>query len=331
MQHVTKAYVLRIAAASDRDLPECVGNGFALIGWPDATGLARTNDWEAFRDIVHESYFPSEPNRRKAGAAAGHLFRFIHQMAIDDLLVVPAPNKQFYVARVAGQALEVGQGDVGYRRDVEWLNAGRPIERQLAKAALQSRMKVYGTTADASDLVEEIHDALSLAGSLEPGQVPAFELDVRKEILAGILKQLRSGRIDPYKFEKFVQIVIASMGASASITARSLDEGDDIVATLHPLAGMFEMKLVVQVKHYTSTERELQPDVVDELLRGMDKHSAKLGAVVTAGTISTATQKEASKQANYENTIVLIDGDQLSELYLDWCLVKGGAVARNLI
>lgn len=328
---MTRAYVLRIAASSERDLPACVGSGLVVIGWPEAKGLVQIQDWLQFREIVHQSYFASEEGRRKAGAAGGHLFRFIHQVAIGDLLVVPAPNRQFYVAMVEGPVVAVGQNDIGYQRRVTWLNDGKPIERQLARAALQSRMKVYGTTADASDLVEDIAEVLGLAKSLRSGEMPAFEMDVRRQILGGVLDQLRNGRLDSYKFERFVQLVLSSMGATATITPRALDKGDDIVAKLHPLGGLFEMTLVVQVKHYSRIDEALQPEVLGQLLDGMKAQSATLGAVVTVGIISEETHARANELADEGYTIVLIDGEQLSELYLNWCVGVRGEAGRELV
>lgn len=328
---MTRAYVLRIAASSERDLTACVGSGVVVIGWPEARGLIHIQDWLQFREIVHQSYFAPEEGRRKAGAAGGHLFRFIHQVAIGDLLVVPAPNKQFYVAMVEGMPSAVGQNDIGYQRRVKWLNDGKPIERQLAGAALQSRMKVYGTTADASDLVEDIEDALGLANRLRPGEIPAFEMDVRQQILGGILDQLRNGRLDSYKFERLVHLVLSCMGATATITPRPLDRGDDIVAKLHPLGGLFEMTLVVQVKHYSRIDEALQPQVLDQLLEGMKAQSATMGAVVTVGIISEEAHARANALADEGYTIVLIDGEQLSELYLNWCVGGRGEAGRELV
>lgn len=66
---MTRAYVLRIAASSERDLPACVGSGLVVIGWPEARGLVQIQDWLQFREIVHLSYFVPEEGRRKAGAA----------------------------------------------------------------------------------------------------------------------------------------------------------------------------------------------------------------------------------------------------------------------
>jgi predicted Mrr-cat superfamily restriction endonuclease len=69
---------------------------------------------------------------RKAGADAGHMWHFIREMNIGDLVVVPY-RSDFYVEEIKGSAsydeAMIGE-DTAYRRDVQWLNDKKAIPRQ---------------------------------------------------------------------------------------------------------------------------------------------------------------------------------------------------------
>lgn len=318
----THAYVLRVAPGRESMLDACLADDRIVIGWSGMEGLLDSAmEWVAFRSVVSDSYYPDAPTLRKAGAAAGHLWRFIRDMKPGDLVVVPAPARQFYVARVVGDAQQGTSAGVGYWRQVEWLNDKQALDRQLASAALQSRMKIQGSTAGASDLVADIASVLADGRAIAAGEpAPTFERDMRKALLATTLEQLRFGRLDPFKFEKVVQVVLDSLGAvDSTITARSLDQGDDIVASVLPL-GLFELRLVAQVKHYNQVDRPLGAYVVDELVRGMEKHDADLGLIITVGEIGQDTDARVQELNDTGSRIALVNGERLAELYLDHCL-----------
>ncbi|MGM3366982.1 restriction endonuclease, partial [Escherichia coli] len=78
-------------------------------------------------------------------------------------------------------------------------------------------------------------------------------------------------------------------------------------------------------------DEALQPEVLDQLLDGMKAQSATLGAVVTVGIISEVAHARANRLADEGYTIVLIDGEQLSELYLNWCVGERGEAGRELV
>lgn len=318
------AFVLRVAPGRENMLGECLKQDRVVIGWSGLTGLLDGSlEWPEFRRIISTGYYADETTLRKAGAAAGHLWRFIRDMEPGDLVVVPAPARQFYVARIARAAEEGTTDAIGYWRSVEWLNDKQPIERQLASAALQSRMKIHGSTATARDLLSAIGTVLGDAERVQAGEpAPTFERDLRRDLLAKTLEQLRNGRIDSFKFERIVGVVLESLGAvDSSITARSLDKGDDIVATVMPL-GLFELRLVAQVKHYYQLDRPLGAGVLDELLNGMAKQGADLGLVITVGVVSEEAEIRLQELNDTGQQIAIVDGEHLAELYLDHCVGK---------
>jgi predicted Mrr-cat superfamily restriction endonuclease len=111
-----------------------------------------------FRQILIQAYADYRDYPRNAGSAAGNMWRFIHEMKIGDLVVVPH-GANFYVARIEGDVQYIDdkvEEDTAFRRPVQWLNGKRPIARDQAPSALYSRMKVRQTSAWATDLLPDI-------------------------------------------------------------------------------------------------------------------------------------------------------------------------------
>jgi hypothetical protein len=164
------AFIHRIAPGGIDKTQEALDSDDILTGWSEARGLLNSNlDWPAFREILRTAYYSTEKTHRRAGLAAGNMWRFIREMKEGDLVVVPAPSS-FYVARVTGPARYLEDNvadDSAYRRPVEWLNEKQRIPRVLARAALLSRLKIQGTSAYAADLkgsvsanINDSHDHL---------------------------------------------------------------------------------------------------------------------------------------------------------------------------
>lgn len=310
-------FVLRIAPGGTDTVPEALRLGQLIIGWAEAEGLLDSNlSWEGFRDIVRRAYYADQPDLRKAGSAAGHLWRFIREMKPGDLVVVPY-GAEFFVAEVSGPATydrAKVQDDSAYRRAAQWLNEGRPISRQLARSALVSRMKTQGTCADATDLLEEIKECLALARS---GQAPTFQTDLQARLVREVLAELRSGRIESFGFERLIQTVLRGLGAEeVRIVPRNQDKGADLLATFR-VAGAFRQVVAVQAKHW-QPEPPVSRDVVEQLIRGIEAESANLGMVVTSGSISDAAVQVAEQYFEEKGIrIELLDGEQFAKLMVE--------------
>lgn len=311
------AFILRIAPGGADRVPEALDTNQIIIGWAEAGGLlAESLGWEQFRKIINDSYYSDQPNLRKAGAAAGHMWRFLRDMKVGGLVVVPY-GSDFYIAEIVGQAefdpKRVSQ-DTAYRRPVRWLNNKQPLSRQIARAALLSRMKVQGTTADASDLVDEIRECLATASREEP---PTFHSDLKTRLAREVLSEIRDGRIESYGFERLIQTMLIGLGAvDCQILPRKSDKGADLVATFR-IAGAFQLRVAVQAKHW-QPDPPVNGDVVRQLINGIEAEEANLGMVVTSGSVSEEAYKAA--QHYFEDTgvrIELVDGEQLAKIIVE--------------
>ena len=311
------AFVLKISPGGEDRVPDALQDDQLIIGWAKAEGLDNPGlDWEAFREIVSNTYHPDEDDYKKAGAAAGNLWRFIRDCQEDDWVVVPY-GPEFYVAEVTGPVTYDKarvDDDSAYRRNARWLNDKRSMPRNMARSALVARMKARQTCVNATDLIPLIDECLKLA---ESGDKPAFHRDLRESLVEATLKEIRSGRMESHGFERLVSDVLKRLGAvEARVVARNQDKGADILAT-YEIANVFQQEVAVQAKHW-KPEPPAGRDVVEQLIRGMEAEAVDLGMVVTSGTISEEAEQCAVKYSEERGTrIELVDGEQLAGLIVD--------------
>ncbi len=108
-------------------------------------------------------------------------------------------------------------------------------------------MKVQGTSADATDLLVEIKECLTLAAR---GKAPSFQIDLQSRLVLEVLAELRGGLIESYGFERLIQTVLFGLGAKeVRLVPRNKDKGADLVAMFR-VAGAFQLSIAVQAKHW---------------------------------------------------------------------------------
>lgn len=318
-----RAFVLRMNPAGRDWVPAGLKASQISIGWGLASELTDpTLERWAFRDVVKHHYYPDAATYQQAGSVAGMLWLFLREMSIGDLVVVPSGDQLFYLAEIAGDALflpDKVSEHTAFRRDVRWLNDGRGLVRRTARAALQSRMKIRQTCGNASDLLDDIRDALEVAGSTTDGRPPTFGADLRSRLIEQAKAEMQSGRMDSFGFETLIATLLSALGATdVSIVARSQDKGADIVATF-PLADTFQVRVAVQAKHFQPAP-PVGPHVIDQLVAGMEAEQITMGWVATSGTFSPEAQaREAELEEERGISIELVDGDQLAAM-----IVEGG-------
>lgn len=312
-----QAFVLRIAPGGIDRVSEALPENQIIIGWAEADGLLEPSlSWEQFREIIRSVYYADEETLRKAGAASGHMWRFVREMNVGDLVVVPY-GSEFFVAEIKGPATynpaKVAD-DTAYRRSVKWLNDKKPIRRDVAKSALISRMKTYGTCAYATDLLNEIKECLL---TVSKGQAPTFQTDLQSRLIRETLEELRKGRMDSFGFERLIRTVLTGLGAEdARIVPRSQDKGADVLATFR-VAGAFRQVVAVQAKHW-QPDPPVGKEVVEQLIKGIEAEQADLGMVITSGSISDEAVQAAENYFEEKGIkIELVDGEQFAKLIVE--------------
>jgi len=324
MKKPNNAFVLRQSPSGVSQLEAIsLPKNVIVNGWSAAKGLIAEKDYWAFREIVAKTTYPGEKNMRKAGYGAGTMWRFINEMKNGNWVVVPYVGGVFYLAEITGEAAyddsaAAHKADSCYRRPVRWLNDKQPIPRHLAKAKLVSRMKTQQTSAEAGDLIDDIYDALLLAGSTKGGRTSSEELfanSLRKKMTDVVLDEIHKGFMTPQKMEKLVMRVLSAVGAS---TTRQIptttDKGVDIIATF-PIGPVAQVDVGVQVKCH---EGETGNDLLDQLKMGLEKENLTQGWFITAGVFKDDAQEYLEKKLEGSGMqISLVDGAQLAAMIID--------------
>lgn len=280
MNKPTNAFILRqspwgVSQLESISLPKNV----IVNGWAEAKGLIAEKDYSAFREIIRKACYPKERTLAKAGYGASTMWRFLNGMAVGDWVVVPHWGRVFYLAEITGgpfyeDTAEARKTHTCYRRPVRWLNGKNPINRDLAKAKLISRMKTQQTSAEAGDLIEDIYAALQHAikeGTAAPSE-QLFADHLRLRMVEAALKEIHTGHMDPRKFEQFVKKVLLANGAThARIVGTRSDKGVDIVARF--LVGRIaQVEVGVQVKHF---EGVTENKWIDQLIVSLRANPAR--------------------------------------------------------
>ncbi len=195
-----KAFVLRISPSGIDRVAEALASSQIIIGWAEAKGLLdKKLTWGEFRSIISETYHAGEISLRKAGSGAGHMWRFVREIDVGDLVVVPH-GSDFYVAEVTSPAMydeSKVEEDTAYRRNVKWLNDKNPMPRGLAKSALVSRMKNQGTCARATDLLPQVEECLKIS---KAGFKPTFKGNLQSKLIRDTVDKKRIGRMMTERF-----------------------------------------------------------------------------------------------------------------------------------
>ncbi len=178
--------------------------------------------------------------------------------------------------------------DTAFSRRVEWLNSGNPIPRSQARCKLISRLKVYQTCVDCSDLNAEINS---------------------------LLEEIREGKIENFGFERLHRNLFNKMGAAEIlIVPRSKDNGSDLIVDYF-VFGLLPIKISVQAKHWNDSN-PVGVDEINQLRVGMEKDGTDFGLFITSGTYSEAAYQEAQCLDEEGTKIRLVDGMQLGKLLL---------------
>jgi restriction system protein len=284
-----------------------VEKGVIGLGWnemPDLSTLPATR--EAFKEAL-EAVYPDA----KAGAVpvqAGQLFRFAHEVQIDDHVAYPAKaERKIYVGRVAGAYFRTLGSGYDHQREVEWL--GSFPRTKFSQGALYE----IGSALSFFQIKNYADEYFTLLGGGKPVTeveaedatvaIVADEIEVITEdfIVKRLAKDLKG-----FAFEEFVAELFTTIGYKTRVTQKSGDKGVDVVAHRDEL-GIEPPIIKIQVK---STEGTVGDPEVSQLFGKVA--SGEFGVLVTLGSFS----KQARDFAESKSNLRLIDGEELVRLTL---------------
>ena len=322
MNNPQNAWVHRVSPSGVDQLQNiCLPNDVIVTGWSAAKGLEKICDWGKARQIIKRACYASDDNYRRAGGGTASVWNFIHEMNPGDYVVVPHRGGVFYAAEISGDPVvdrspAASKADAVYRRPVKWLNDKRPIPRDFVKSGLRSRLKIRQTTVAASDFVEDIVNALRLAGTGKaPDREVLFPSQLRQKLIKATLDEIHSGYMDERKFERLVAAVLRGMGARAcEIIPRRRDNGVDVRAQFE--IGPTEIVIGVQVKwHKAKTESRW----LDHFVKGLKAEGINIGWFVTAAEFSDDFEKRAEQLSEKNGKeLHVISGSEFAAMVVDY-------------
>ena len=232
-------YVLRMSHVKDL-IQEGLNSNEIIIGWSDAQDLINnSHSWLGFRGILYKTYGQSGQNYRKAGNSAGSMWRFIREMQIGDLVVIPW-QKNFYVAEVTGHPRydqKYKKYDTAYRREVEWLNDKNPIPKKNLGNLFQAKFKAHQTCTGPFDLFDDIK-AVIVAEEIKRERIVNACVEkiinaLDKDCFIGN-KASEKGRSSGVKLSPRGQEIIEGMEPHPDYI-QECEEGIDVLGTYHPM------------------------------------------------------------------------------------------------
>lgn len=280
-----------------------IEGSFIGIGWAEMGDLSRlSNTREAFKERFSETY-PIE----KSGAIpvkAGVLYRFVHDMSVDDVVVYPSkPDRMVNLGRIEGDyAFEPAIDSVyPHRRKVRWIRSvPRANFSQSALHEIGSAITLFLVTTHAEEFLAALEGKSTVAEDVDAATADEVSTQVEESAEDFIIKRLKA-KLEPYNFEKFIAHLLTCMGYYARVTKRSGDGGIDVIAHKDELG--FEPPIIkVQCKQ---TLDQIGRPAVQQLHGAIEQ--GEHGLFVTLGTFSPDAR-------NYERTkpnLRLIDSNEL--------------------
>ncbi len=204
-----RAWLVRGVFEGKSVVEDWVANGYVAIGW---TELGELPDGLTRNELLHRMRhaYPDDSLGRLRNQG-GNLDRFLNQMTVGDLVVVP-DGSDVYVGVVDSEPYWVssagGRRDLR-RRSVEWANAGRPLQRDELSEAAYSKMRTLLTVTDVTELFAEFAAAVGLdAAATDAVSEPAKGASLSQVRLRAPTEELAGGLLlDRWWLEEVVDLL----------------------------------------------------------------------------------------------------------------------------
>lgn len=278
------------------------------IGWEKMDDLSKLKaNREAFKDAVAKAYPDKKPNSIPNNA--GQLYRFIHEMKVNDLVVYPSKrNREVHIGKIAGEYMydQTFEKTYPHRRAVKWLKSfPRTNFTQGALYEIGSAMSLF----QVKNFVDEFISAIEGKTTPQPiaiDETASFTIDSIEETTRDFILKKLSQEMKGHPLTHFIANLLNTLGYRTRISPEGPDGGIDIIAHKDELG--FEPPIIkVQVK---STDGSVGDPVVSALYGKVAAN--EYGLLVTLGKFTN----QAATFAKSKGNLRLVDGDELIELIL---------------
>ena len=278
------------------------------FGWEEMGDLSKiAPDREAFKAAVAKTYPKYKPGAVPGNA--GQLFRFVHEMKPDDLVVYPSKqDRQIHIGLINGPYRYTPEfASYPNTRSVEWLKCiPRASFSQGALYEIGSAMSLFQIKNYAQEFRAALEGNAKPVPVKEDETVTQVKSDIEETTRDFILKKLAQ-ELKGHPFAAFVAHLLNNMDYRTRLSPEGTDGGVDIIAHRDELG--FEPPIIkVQVK--SSDASNMGDPVVSALYGKVDPK--EFGLLVTLGTFTNQAKQFARGKSNLR----LIDGTELVDLIL---------------
>lgn len=282
---------------------------FIAIGWSKCGDLGKLSpNREAYKELLAKTYTDAKPGAIPTNA--GQLYRFVHEMKPDDLVVYPSKrDHHIHIGRITSAYGYDPDLEPVYPnlRSVEWLKTvPRTRFTQGALYEIGSAMSLFQVKNYADEFLAAVEGkppAEPVVGDVTVGLVAE---EIEQTTSDFIVKQL-SKELKGHPFAEFVAHILQKMGYRTRLSPEGPDGGIDIIAHKDELG--FEPPIIkVQVK---SKEGSVGDPDTSALYGKVGTN--EFGLLVTLGTFT----KQAQSFARSKSNLRLIDGPELVTLILE--------------
>ncbi len=278
------------------------------IGWAKVDNLSKLKaNRDDFKEAVAKAYPEKKPNSIPNNA--GQLYRFIHEMKVNDLVVYPSKrSREVHIGRITSDYSYDSSDEKTYphRRAVKWLKSfPRTTFTQGALYEIGSAMSLFQVKNFADEFINSIEGKITPPPVTKDETVSFVIEDIEETTRDFVLKKL-SQELKGHPLTDFIANLLNTLGYRTRVSPEGPDGGIDIIAHKDELG--FEPPIIkVQVK---SSDGSVGDPIVSALYGKVGAN--EYGLLVTLGKFTNQALNFAKSKGNLR----LVDVDELIELIL---------------
>jgi restriction system protein len=286
--------------------PFFLEKGLVALGWHEFGPLSGLQGREEFKTRYAKVYPDASP--QSVANCAGQLYRFVHEMQIGDMIVLPGKlSREVHIGEVTGEYAHRPEANARFpnQRSVRWLaRLPRTAFSQAALYEMGSAMTLFQIRNNVDEIQALLEGGVSVA--VPRDEVPVTDAEgIEEQTRDFVLKQLERS-LKGLPLEEFVKHLLEAMGYRARLTERNTPSVD-VVAHKDEL-GIEPPIIKVQVK---STLGRVDDKDVSALYGKVSQ--GEYGLLVTLGEFTPP----AVQFANSKSNLRLIDGSALVQLIFE--------------
>ena len=159
---LNRSYFRIYAGAKNMFAELCVKQGFIGGDWGIAQDLTHDlpEKWQEFNKKFNPIFLSLHPDKTKvaAGLACGMLHTICKGIQLNDLIICPDGNGQFYVGEIASDYFYVASEPLPHRRKVNWFH--QPLSKETFSQPLKNSIGSIATVCDITKYADELEGLL---------------------------------------------------------------------------------------------------------------------------------------------------------------------------